>query len=112
MDEDWSDDYFNSPECGPVWHFIHDPDSEWPEGYRVYSGRLYFGETLVVPETLTHPVIRDYHFQKGHLGVDSLVKVITANFILAPLPPGTTLRTQCSQVKRDCCFCQVTDPPN
>ena len=112
LDEDWADDYANSPEWGTIWHSLWEPDSDWPEGYRIYSGRLYFGETLVVPEDLLYSVIRDYHFQKGHLGVDSLVKAIQKNFLYAPLPPGTTLRSLCSSVKRECYVCQVCEPPN
>ena len=111
LDQDWSEAYCNSPEWGYAWDDTHEPNGTWPEGFRLHSGRLYLAEKLCVPEDHVQSVIRDFHLQKGHAGVERLVKMLPNTFAFPPFSPGTSLRSIVMAVKKACHSCQLCDAP-
>ena len=112
LDEDWSEEYAISPEWGMAWRAIQEDQQEWPAGYRMYAGKLYLGEKLCIPEELVHLVLKDFHYQKGHIGVERMLSAIPDSFAMASLDPKTTLKKLVMEIKRCCPHCQASEPPN
>ena len=91
LEEDWGVAYENDPHWAVEWGAVHDPDKEWPEGYRLtpYTGtyKLVRDGRVCVPQSKGTQLMADLHEQLGHLGVDRLVGEWRRRYNLSPSTP-------------------------
>ena len=108
LEEDSSGAYDSSDGFGEAWHDIHE-GNEWPRGYKLFRGKLYFQEKLCVPEEKIQAVLTAHHNWVGHFGVDRLFLEVDRRY---QLPPGCDLKRRLQAIKRNCLVCQASDRPN
>ena len=66
IDENWDSAYQNSHFYKGWWDQAHQPGDDWPEGVRIFSGKLYHLGKLCVPEDKASRLIRSFHAVVGH----------------------------------------------
>ena len=111
LDEDWTDKYEEDLHWAGEWDAVTQPSEgvSWPEGRKLFRGKLYVFEKLAVPDELTLAVVSAQHVAAGHVGVDRLVAEINRRFVFSP---GTRTLEVATRVKRGCGICQASEPPN
>ena len=61
MDEDWGTAYEGSPWWGATWQCTQNPEEAWPRGYRVWSRKMYYEDTLCIPEAMSIRVVAAFY---------------------------------------------------
>ena len=109
LEEDWAEDYAQSPAFSQVWDSICRVGGEWPEGYKVFRGKLYSRERLCVPENLVQQVLSEHHDWVAHVGTDRLLVEVLRRYAI---PEGIDTKKILQKVRRNCLVCQACDRPN
>ena len=109
LEEDWSEAYDSSDGFGDAWRSIHEENSEWPQGFKLFRRKLYFHEKICVPEEKIHAVLTAHHNWVGHIGVNRLFLEVDRRY---QLPTGQDLKKTLQAIKKNCLVCQACDRPN
>ena len=112
MDQDWTSLYWESPFWQGIWLQVQEPDQQWPAGYTIRQGKMYFGEKLCVPEDLILEIVRNHHFLDGHISSAKLAKALPVKYAFPVIDPPMSLFNLCDRVKKGCIVCQASDHPN
>ena len=107
--QDWSLEYETSLAFTDDWFAVTESLFDWPQGYKVLNGKLYFHEKLCVPESLVSDVLRIHHEWVAHIGNDRLVPEVHRRY---HLPPGTNVEEILQDIRRLCLVCQACERPN
>jgi hypothetical protein len=108
LDQDWSLDYETSPAFTDQWVMVAHGLGDWPEGYKVFNGKLYFQERLCVPENLVQDVLRIHHEWVAHVGNDRLLPEVCRRY---HFPPDVDVKALLQKIRHLCLVCQACDRP-
>ena len=110
MDEDWDGRYAESVWWKDWWERTKgDRNVRWPEGVRLWRGKMYYKERLCVPEGVSGKVVRSLHALVGHVGGEKLKTELDRRYTFAP---SVRLMELIREVNRGCVVCQAHAYPN
>jgi hypothetical protein len=113
LEKNWDAAYSADPHWGKFWNDMNNPDSEWPEGYRLthHAGhyKLEWDGRICIPHAIALEVMADLHIHNAHLGIKRLIAEWRRRFHLTP---SMAIIPLAKRVKRVCPTCQKCDPPN
>ena len=92
-----------------MWKANQGEEPFWPQGVKLFKGKMYQYEKLCVPISMVERVIGAHHLLHHHIGRDRLLKEIQYRY---PLTPVVKLKDAVYRVKRQCNVCQAAEPPN
>ena len=69
---DWGAEYLKCPIFHGFWQSTHTHGAEWPKGFILREGKLFYEGKICVPWRLQRPWIRDQHTYHGHVGAERL----------------------------------------
>ena len=109
LDEDWSNVYENCPIFSQIWNEIHGDPEIWPQGIKLFNGKIYREEKLCIPTGLAMRIVGVQHIFGGHLGVEKLVRSLRLRYEFAET---TSLWTMAKEIKAMCNTCQACEHPH
>ena len=109
LDEDWSNTYENCPIFSQIWNEIHGDPEIWPQGIKLFNGKIYREEKLCIPTGLAMRIVGAQHIFGGHLGVEKLVRSLRLRYEFAET---TSLWTMAKEIKAMCNTCQACEHPH
>ena len=80
---DWRGEYQRCTRWQVEWDNVHDDVENWPKGFQLVDGRLFFEGKLCVPRYLQAAHVRAYHDFYLHPGPERLWKKLTLLFEFA-----------------------------
>ena len=101
---DWESAYKKCPVFWRFWHDTHTPNVEWPKGFQVLEGKLYWKGRLCIPLPFFCAFIREQHAALGHVGADRLWYHLEVTYEFAMAGDA---KIYCSQVMSQCETCQA-----
>ena len=101
---DWTSAYQKCPIFWRFWRDTHTPDAEWPKGFQLLEGKMFWKGRLCIPLSFFTAFIREQHAAIGHVGADRLWDHLETNYEFAMVGDA---KIYCSRVMRECETCQA-----
>ena len=108
-EESWVEAYGQSVTYGDVWRETQREGGVWPEDMYIQQGYLIMDGKVCVPEKKMREVVRQFHEELGHLGVEKMTNELGRRY---HFPPHATIRAMARDIKRQCVVCQASEPAN
>ena len=109
LQEKWDSEYALCTTHQKTWDQIHDPEQDWPKGYKLLHGKMYHEERLCVPTLRAKDIVKGQHEWNAHPGDERFLGFLENHY---KFPAQINLRKLVKEHRKNCLTCQACKATN